>query len=266
MMIFSNDKTFQDDLPLVVVLMTTVAAIMITTQVKPIARPIQTFFARLYLQCLIFFSSSPSNKNGKKAEEDSAASPAAVVVSDLYVYPVKSLRVTSCESATVDERGLVGDRRYMLVTAAPTPLYGAFGPNDATHRFLTQRQCPSLARVNVNFGNATLSFSTDVLPTKEGDCSISATPDPDASRYNASLWGDTVHVQDMGDAAAEYFCKIVARDTHITDELKGSVRLVVQELDDPRITKDKHLPATARSWTGINPSVTLSDGYPMYVL
>jgi MOSC domain-containing protein len=56
-------------------------------------------------------------------------------VSAIHIYPIKSCRGLAVASATLEARGLAGDRRYMLV--------------DANGRFLTQRQHPRLALVGI---------------------------------------------------------------------------------------------------------------------
>ena len=54
-------------------------------------------------------------------------------LSGLFLYPVKSLRGGAVEAATVDALGLVGDRRFLLVT------------DDG--EFLTQRTLPRMAQI-----------------------------------------------------------------------------------------------------------------------
>src|SRR5262249_48796322 len=54
-------------------------------------------------------------------------------VTALNVYPVKSCAGTALEEATLDRRGIVHDREFMLV--------------DANRRFITQREQPRLALV-----------------------------------------------------------------------------------------------------------------------
>ena len=56
-------------------------------------------------------------------------------VSEIKIYPIKSCRGFSVPQAEVEARGLVGDRRYMLV--------------DANGRFLTQREHPRMALIDV---------------------------------------------------------------------------------------------------------------------
>jgi hypothetical protein len=53
----------------------------------------------------------------------------------LYLYPIKSCRGLAVGKAVVGARGLEGDRRYMIV--------------DASGRFVTQRQFPRMALIDV---------------------------------------------------------------------------------------------------------------------
>lgn len=63
-------------------------------------------------------------------------------VSEVYVFPVKSLRGIARDRATLDERGFQNDRRWMLV--------------DEQDVFLTQREAPRLALVDVGLGQDAL--------------------------------------------------------------------------------------------------------------
>ena len=56
-------------------------------------------------------------------------------LTELNIYPVKSCGRVAADAATVEPRGLAGDRRYMLV--------------DEQGRFLTQRQHPHMALLSV---------------------------------------------------------------------------------------------------------------------
>ena len=60
---------------------------------------------------------------------------AAITLSALNVYPVKSAAGIALSTARVDARGLAGDRRWMVV--------------DENRTFLTQRMHPRLALVSV---------------------------------------------------------------------------------------------------------------------
>lgn len=243
--------------------LTVLATILATSKYSPIARPIQTVCSRVYLSLLLFTKTLYSN--------DKAIVDNETVVTSLHIYPVKSLRTIPCDEVVFDGKGIVGDRRYMLVVPAPLPIYGEFLPNDPTHRFVTQRQCPILARVVVvvvaqptSDGKNQLQFSCDVLPNET--CTVSMEADTNAPIYKSTLWGDIVTVQDMGDTIAAYVQKIIALDETVPDEWNKDVRLTIQYVHDTRTASDKFVPPAARSLLGKNPSVHLGDGFPMYVL
>jgi len=62
-----------------------------------------------------------------------------LTVSELYIYPIKSLGGISLSNAEVTDRGLKYDRRWMLV--------------DEQNRFLTQREYPQMALLKVQVEN-----------------------------------------------------------------------------------------------------------------
>jgi uncharacterized protein YcbX len=64
-----------------------------------------------------------------------SASAATITLTGLFIYPVKSLGGISVPEAEITSRGLQYDRRWLLV--------------DARNRFLTQREHPQLALLNV---------------------------------------------------------------------------------------------------------------------
>ena len=84
-------------------------------------------------------------------------------LSEINIYPLKSLGGISLKSSVVEERGLQFDRRWMLV-------------NEKNH-FLTQRELPQMARfdiglknegLNITFerDNLTIPFQTDSEKTE----------------------------------------------------------------------------------------------------
>jgi uncharacterized protein YcbX len=200
----------------------------------------------------------------KAAQNNGSSTKNSAVVTGVFIHPVKSLKAISVKQAVLDSKGFIRDRRFMIVTPAPVPLWGSFGPKDATHRFLTQRQCPSLTQVVVNWNEQeeTLSFSSHILLNEK--VTISTKPDPDSPKYLSTLWSDIVKVQDMGDEVAAFLRAIVEQDSEIADEYKSrEVRLVTQCTEDGRVTDDKYVPGAARTLTGKGPGVSFPDGYPM---
>src|SRR4051794_7570755 len=70
-------------------------------------------------------------------------------ISELNIYPIKSLRGIPLKKAAVEERGLRHDRRWMLVNEGG--------------KFLTQREFPVMARIGVDVGPEWLEVSLDGL-------------------------------------------------------------------------------------------------------
>lgn len=198
-------------------------------------------------------------------------------VSGIFIHPVKSLRPVSLSEAKFDRHGLLGDRRLMLVRPKPTPPHGSFAEGEATHRFFTQRQSPSLATVEAsepvavvvskgNGGGANrtlITLSSSQVPNERlyidvHPSHLKALP----VRYRAGLWGDTVEVADMGDEAAAFAAKVASKD----DPTYRDVR-VVSIVDSTSRKVDKlYCPDAARvgPW-GMPPEGGLTDGFPILV-
>ncbi|KAI2509013.1 MOSC N-terminal beta barrel domain [Fragilaria crotonensis] len=204
-----------------------------------IRRLFQTWWAKLQL---VFAPASPTNDG---------ESP---TVSALYIHPVKSLRAVELESSKIDNCGFVRDRRLMLVCPSPRPVYG-FSPSDATHRFISQRQCPELATVTARYLNDMLLQ----LSWKEVSITVSLQYDTTKqSVYRARLWDNVVEVVDLGDVAAKFFQDIVG-----SDESFKNIRLThqISTLHAP----DKYVPPEARTLWGRSPATSLTDGFPILI-
>jgi hypothetical protein len=226
---------------------TAVVLIVASTQSKPIKDAFASLSSRLHLQLVL--------KRKTMVEE--------TTVTAVYRYPVKSLKgISMDDGATLGNRGFTLDRAFMLVVPLPTPVWGHFKAGEASHRFLTQRQCPSLARVSVKVAGRQLLFST---PDKVAQSSILTSMDPDetAPKYQSTVWGSTVAVQDLGDEAATFFQQILDGDTSMPDELKEGVRLVIQVEEDKRKPNCDEIPGASRSLAGADPKVSLADGFPL---
>ncbi len=68
-------------------------------------------------------------------------------LSEINIYPIKSLRGISLEKSAVENRGLQYDRRYLLV--------------NTKNQFLTQRDLPKMATVGVEITNESLRVSSN---------------------------------------------------------------------------------------------------------
>ncbi|MDX1935383.1 MAG: MOSC domain-containing protein [Capsulimonadales bacterium] len=151
-----------------------------------------------------------------------------MMITELNVYPIKGCHRMTGTEAVLDEQGLVGDRRWMLVRATDG-------------RFLTQREVPLLARVWP-------TLAEDGLTVRfEGRSPLFLPPvvDADLVRRNVTVWGFTGETIDEGEAAAAWFSEI----------LGFGARLVRTPNDFTRRVQ----PAYARP----NDRVGFADGFPL---
>ncbi|HLL52799.1 MAG TPA: MOSC N-terminal beta barrel domain-containing protein [Myxococcaceae bacterium] len=92
-------------------------------------------------------------------------------VSSLFVYPVKSARGLAVPRARVSDRGFAWDRRFMVV--------------DPEGSFLTQRELPRLALVEVALGEGRLTLRAP------GQLALEVPLPPDTgARREVEVWGD----------------------------------------------------------------------------
>lgn len=114
-----------------------------------------------------------------------------------FIYPVKSMRGVQVDALTLDEKGIVGDRRWMVV--------------DAKEQFVTQRSVPALVRLQPE-------LMADGVRLDDGAQRLEvATPPPTALRRRITVWRDTFDALDAGDEAAAWLsarigqpCRLVA--------------------------------------------------------
>jgi len=96
-------------------------------------------------------------------------------VSGLYRYPVKSMAGEALKEATLDELGLQGDRRYMLV--------------DEAGRFLSQREIPRMATVHARL------LGDELLLEYESSRLLVRPDDFSPHSIHCQIWKDTVPAQ-----------------------------------------------------------------------
>lgn len=204
-----------------------------------------------------------------------------VSVSGIFVHPVKSMRSISLQQSTLDRKGLTDDRRFMVVFELALPSYKEkWEDGDTTHRFLTQRQCPSLATITATI-DASGKEKTLVLEQKipkratKKVCIPLKNQSTSGMRYLAGIWDDVVAVEDMGEEAAAFLQEIADADEELTASLNGSsakkiVRLV-KESSKPHVLKStidhrSYVPGYAKTWKGgFLGKPTLTDGFPVLI-
>lgn len=152
------------------------------------------------------------------------------VVSALAIYPVKSLGGFAVDSLPLEQRGPVGDRRWMLV--------------DAGGRFLSQREYASLCRVTTALWEGRISVSA---PGRE-QLTLDETLVADAPVRPVQVWSDQVEALDAGDQAAAWF----------SDYLGINCRLVYMPESTQRPVNPQYAPAGS--------IVSFADGFPLHLI
>jgi uncharacterized protein YcbX len=96
----------------------------------------------------------------------------SLVVTDLFIYPVKSLGGMSVSAAEVGDRGFAHDRRWMLI--------------DERNRFVTQREFPVMALLKASIANGMLS----VRDSRDGESIEVPLSFPSKQTLQVTIWDD----------------------------------------------------------------------------
>jgi uncharacterized protein YcbX len=131
-----------------------------------------------------------------------------LTVSELYIYPVKSLGGISVPSALLSDRGFENDRRWMLV--------------DANHRFLSQRELPQMALLKVQLHERGL-----MIRSENSDQSPLLVPaEPAGESCKVSVWDDECDAQWVDYKADEWLSQMLSFPCRLVYMPDTSRRLV----------------------------------------
>lgn len=160
-----------------------------------------------------------------------------LVLSGLYIYPIKSAAGLAVDGASMTERGLQHDRRWMIV--------------NADGKFMTQRQFPRMAliRVQIQDGVMTLSVSDSKgssAPTI-APLSLPLIPDPEAP-LTVEVWGDRCLALSMGPEAQAWLSDVLG--------LPCTLVYMPDESDRP----------TDHGRFGASHQVSFADAYPYLLI
>ena len=153
-----------------------------------------------------------------------------MILSELNIYPVKSLAGIPLVSALVEDRGLQFDRRWMLV--------------DEKRKFITQREVPAMALVKIDVDANGLTASVNGNKIRVTDAHASG------ETATVKIWSSSVK--------GAFYPKEV--DEWFSDAIGSSCRLVLM----PESTKRKVNPFYAIR--KFRDTVSFADGYPFLLL
>ena len=152
-------------------------------------------------------------------------------VSELYIYPVKSLGGIAVNSARLTDRGFEHDRRWMVV--------------DKGNRFITQRELPAMALLQVQVTDTGLRIQLKTKRTESIDVPFQP---PLPNTVPVVVWDDTCEAQYAGSRVDEW----------LSDMLSFDCRLVYMP--------DHSLRKVDTRYAANNEVTSLSDGYPVLMI
>jgi len=119
-----------------------------------------------------------------------------VSVTQLFIYPVKSLAGIQLENSEVDSMGLHFDRRWMVVSPEG--------------QFITQRTVPKMSLVNTSLVGGQLTLS------KKGKESHKvALTSLESEKMDVVVWKDSLRVSKIGDAVDTWLSDTLGIDCHL---------------------------------------------------
>ena len=153
-----------------------------------------------------------------------------LLVSRLFVYPVKSLGGIEVREAEAGARGFRHDRRWMLV--------------DDRGVFMTQRGHPRMSLVRVRVEGDRLSLGAPGMP----DLDLPLDPEPGGGTLRTVVWGDEVEAISCGREASSWLSGFLGTGCRLAYMPEESERGV-----DPHYGRDGDL-------------VGFADGFPFLLL
>ena len=152
-------------------------------------------------------------------------------LTQIYIYPVKSLPGISLHNTNVEERGLKYDRRWMLI--------------DELNMFITQRDFPSLIFIDVKIKNEELIFTHKTKKIGELRISINDIPE---QNVEVNVWEDFC-------AAKEYSLEV---NEWFSEAIETKCKLVYMPNTTERKTSTKYFPESK--------NYSFADGYPFLII
>ena len=152
-------------------------------------------------------------------------------ISQLHIYPVKSLGGIAVDQLIITDRGAAYDRRWMIT--------------DPTGRFLTLREHPEMTRLHTAIeGDELIIFDTH-NPTDRISTPLHPAP---SSAVSETVWGDVVSAWLCNDSVSDW----------LSSKLGQTVRLVYMPDDSRRPVDPVYAPPGAIT--------AFTDGYPLLII
>ena len=150
-------------------------------------------------------------------------------ISEINIYPIKSLKGIALSEALVEKRGLQFDRRWMLT--------------DPDGMFFTQREVPKMATVRVQVESGEL-----IVESESGDKMLVPFEPDKGHRQNVTIWQSEVAGLVYNGEVSEWFSDALGRKCQL---------VVMPEASERHVNKD---------FDSGDDIVSFADGYPLLVI
>lgn len=151
-------------------------------------------------------------------------------LTQINIYPIKSLKGITLNQAKVERKGLQYDRRWMLV--------------DEKNRFITQREFPKMATIEVELEDNGLKISVS-------ENSLRIPFEPKSESYaRAKVWSSSCRAEVYGDEINKWF----------SDVLETDCKLVLMPEETKRIVNPIY---AIKKFEDV---VSFADGYPFLII
>lgn len=152
-------------------------------------------------------------------------------VSELFIYPIKSLGGISVRSAKITDRGFQFDRRWMLV--------------DSNNCFLSQREFPQMALLQAQLSDNGLMVHHKIRKDESVHIPISCKK---TKAVTVQVWSDKCRAELVNPVFDEWFSEMLSLQCKLVHMPDSSLRRV-----DTRYASNKEI-------------TSLSDGYPFLLI
>lgn len=136
-----------------------------------------------------------------------------IKVSQLFIYPAKSMAPIELDASEVDRFGLHNDRRWMLV--------------DCNGIYVTQRQYPRMCLINTSLNDGQLILQAPDMPHLH-------VPEINSEQHvSVKIWGDQCEVYDCGEKVAQWLSKFLVIKCRLVYFPESENRLIDQHYAQP---------------------------------
>ncbi len=155
----------------------------------------------------------------------------SLILSEIFIYPVKSLGAISLTQAQVEERGLRYDRRWLII--------------DENNRFVTQREHPQIALIDVSIADDGLLLRHRIHHL--GVLKVPFQPET-FDLLKVTVWDDQIEAVIVNERSNQW----------LSEALGFSVRLVY--------LPDTSLRLADRDYAPFDVNVSFADGFPFLLI